>query len=469
MAANRIASLVPIRLRQRLTARGAHAAGRTTRYGTLLVGCAVAHFALAQSPGEQAFAGARKWTVQIRGSVSRPFIEDQIGSYYGAGLVVDAKRGWILTNAHVASHSYATLGVAFADLKPIRAERVYVDPHLDLAVVAYDPKALATQPAVPELDCEAVPPVGHPVGAFGHPWGFRFTGTRGITSAVTSRLGPTMLQTDAPINEGNSGGPLISLETGKVVGVNAAKVSEEEVEGLSFAVPMPYACTILHLLENDQDPSPPDRLVDFAVDEYGDQTLIVARSRLAAGSLALRVGDQVIAVGRPEQTVANETDLADALRGKLGDVALFVRRGDAIVKVTGSWPPAARILERRGLMVAGALFADAEPMTRGHLAQEYALMVHHIEPGSDAEAAAIQQFDLLVSVDHQPVGSLEALYAAIERARKENRPLQVTLLEFASEAVTELFVYQQRVLPAEDVEWVTPDSNAARRAARAKP
>jgi len=65
---------------------------------------------------------------------------------------------------------------------------------------------------------------------------------------VTTRLGSNMLQTDAPINEGNSGGPLISLETGKVVGVNTAKIKEESVEGLSFAVPIPYACTIIELL-----------------------------------------------------------------------------------------------------------------------------------------------------------------------------------------------------------------------------
>ena len=82
----------------------------------------------------------------------------------------------------------------------------------------------------PTLDCGTMPPVAHSVGAFGHPWGFRFTGTRGITSAVTTRLGPNMLQTDAPINEGNSGGPLISLETGKVVGINTAKIKEESVE-----------------------------------------------------------------------------------------------------------------------------------------------------------------------------------------------------------------------------------------------
>lgn len=83
------------------------------------------------------------------------------------------------------------------------------------------------------------------------------TCTRGITPTVTMRLGVNMLQKGVPINEGNSGGPLISLETGQVVGINTAKVKEESVEGLCFAVPMLYACTILDLLRAGCDPSPP--------------------------------------------------------------------------------------------------------------------------------------------------------------------------------------------------------------------
>ena len=131
-------------------------------------------------------------------------------------MVVDAKRGWVLTNAHVASSSYSTVTVTFHGGEPMPARRIYVDPRLDLAVLTYDPAKAKHTPTEPQFECDASPPVGHPVGAFGHPWGFRFTGTRGITSAVTSRLGPQMLQTDAPINSGNSGGPLISLETGRV-------------------------------------------------------------------------------------------------------------------------------------------------------------------------------------------------------------------------------------------------------------
>jgi S1-C subfamily serine protease len=220
----------------------------SSRLLCLLLLTSMAH---AESPGEDAFRAAADWTVQVRTAVNQPFIEDDQGSWLGAGLLVDAARGWVLTNAHVAGYSYGKVSIAFKDGHAIPATRLYVDPYLDLAVLAFEPSRQVAQTRTPTLSCSEIPPVGHPVGAFGHPWGFRFTGTRGITSAVTTRLGVNLLQTDAPINEGNSGGPLISLETGQVVGINTAKVKEESVEGLSFAVPMPYACTILDLRVGD--------------------------------------------------------------------------------------------------------------------------------------------------------------------------------------------------------------------------
>jgi len=213
--------------------------------------------ALAETPAEAAFRAAKDWTVRVQAELPVPFVEDEAGAFEGAGFVVDAKRGWILTNAHVAGHSPSTLKVAFEGGKLVPATRLYVDPQLDVAVISYEPSQLKQPPPEPVLECDALPPVGHPVGAFGHPWGFRFTGTRGIASAVSSRFGADMLQTDAPINAGNSGGPLLSLETGRVVGISTAKIADEQVEGLSFAVPMPYACTLLRILQAGSDPSPP--------------------------------------------------------------------------------------------------------------------------------------------------------------------------------------------------------------------
>jgi S1-C subfamily serine protease len=406
--------------------------------------------------GEEAFRAAIGWTVEVHTSVSQPFVEDEQGSWIGAGLLIDPSRGWVLTNAHVAGHSYGKVSIAFKDGHAVPARRVYVDPYLDLAVLAYDSRSLPAKTSAPTLKCDSIPPVGHPVGAFGHPWGFRFTGTRGITSAVTTRLGPNMLQTDAPINEGNSGGPLISLETGQVVGINAAKIKQESVEGLSFAVPIPYACTIIDLLHRGEDPSPPDDLVDFAIDDNDEQVMIVARSRLPAGTLDLRVGDHVVALVAPTRQVATETDLVDALRGHLDDVTVRVLRNGKQVDVHGHWPPAARLTERTGAWVSGALFAEAETLTSGLIAGKPALMVHHVSPGSDAESAGLETYDLLLTADGQPVESVAAFMQRAREDRAADRPLDLMLLRLTPETEDVLFTHQLRHLPVDDLQLVGP-------------
>ncbi len=408
----------------------------------------------AQSPGEEAFRAAADWTVQIRTSVNRPFIEDEQGSWLGAGLLVDAERGWIITNAHVAGRSYGKITIAFRDGRALPAQRLYVDPYIDLAVLSFKPTAAQRQIRPPTLNCGALPPIGHPVGAFGHPWGFRFTGTRGITSAVSTRLGTTMLQTDAPINEGNSGGPLISLETGQVVGINAAKIKEESVEGLSFAVPMSYGCTILEQLRQGRDPSPPLRLVDFAHDEDDEQTMVVARTRLPAGSLDLRAGDEILGLDTSTHPITTESDLMDALRGELGSVSLQVRRDGRTMTLKGRWPAAPIVTAREGLLVSGALIAEAEPFTAGQIADRPALMVHHVEPGSAAEAAGLQAFDLVLSADGGPAPSLPEMLKSARQARAAGRDLQLMLLRVGSDMSDELFRHELRQLPVEELELI---------------
>src|SRR5690606_40373664 len=106
-----------------------------------------------------------------------------------------------------------------------RAEKVYVDPYVDVAVIRYDQPGNDALPA--ELGCNDRPGVGHPIGAFGHPFGLNFTGTRGVVSGRTSRLGPAQLQIDAPVNGGNSGGPVISMVSGKVIGIRSEEHTSE--------------------------------------------------------------------------------------------------------------------------------------------------------------------------------------------------------------------------------------------------
>ena len=399
----------------------------------------------AQSLAETTFSEATQWTVFVRTSLETPFIEDEQGSWFGSGFLVDREHGWILTNAHVSSHSPASVVVQFQNARPQRAKRVYVDPYLDLAVLQVDPRSLKENTPVARLACDALPPTGHPVGAFGHPWGYRYTGTRGITSAITSRLGPDMIQTDAPINGGNSGGALISLESGAVVGINAAKAvnGEETSEGLGFAVPIVHACRVLELLRAGRNAAPPARLVSFATGEGGERSLTIANMRLPAGAIKLEVGDLIVEVNGV--AVQTQGQFTDALRGNLDAAAITVQRAGRRTTLKGSWPAADNVLERSGLLLSGALFAPTPRSWADTLTQPVHLMVHHVEPGSNAEANDLQPYDLLVSVNGRPVGSLADLESLVRGSRDGD--LHFVFMRSAEEE--DLFEYQLRALPAE--------------------
>ena len=85
--------------------------------------------------GEAVFKKAPAYTVQIRTVVEMPFVDDEKSSGLGSGFVVDAKRGWVMTNAHVAARSPSHIRIAFRGEEYRPASKVYVDPYLDLAIL----------------------------------------------------------------------------------------------------------------------------------------------------------------------------------------------------------------------------------------------------------------------------------------------------------------------------------------------
>ena len=161
----------------------------------------------------------------------------------GSGVIVD-KRGYVLTNRHVVEDS-VRIRVVTQDARGVEKEWLATvtgtDPALDLAVL----KIRANGAAFPYLDLDTAgqPKVGDFVLAVGYPFGFKQTVTSGIISAVNASLPvegrrmEKLIQTDAAINHGNSGGPLLNLK-GEVIGINSAIASPTGVfAGMGFAIP----------------------------------------------------------------------------------------------------------------------------------------------------------------------------------------------------------------------------------------
>ncbi len=403
---------------------------------------------------EEVFEAAKHYTVKIRTRVNLPFYGDKKGTHTGAGFVVDAARGWIITNAHVAARSPSQVRVTFLGGSYFPVDKLYVDPYIDFAILkipkANRPASLKTA----TLDCKGMPAIGHPVGAFGHPWELSFTGTRGIISGHTSKYTGMleMLQTDAPINPGNSGGPLISLKTGKVVGINTA--TRRSSQNTNFAVPMNQACRILDLLRAGKDPSPPDFAVAFLKDVDETNRLTVARVYDRSGALKLREGDVVRGVDGVAGEVENRGQLIHMLRGRLANAGLRITRDDSDMVVRGSFKPARSPAKIKGVYVSGILFGptpwrDLAELVDGKLA----LMVHYVERGSSGDAQQVEALDLLYSVDGKHVKDIEALYERLKQAHAARRDVVMKFIRIG-DLEDNIFSYVERLLTIGEVRLV---------------
>ena len=195
--------------------------------------------------------------VELLDSYSRAVISvvDTVGpavvgvSGVGTGMLI-TPDGYALTNSHVAS-AVKAYELTLRDGSTLKAQLVGKDPHTDLAVL----RATATGLPSARLGDSGQLRVGQLVVAIGHPFGFQSTVTTGVVSALgrtmraqSGRTIENIIQTDAALNPGNSGGPLVDTR-GQVVGINTAIIAM--AQGICFAVPSNTAQRVVSLLIRD--------------------------------------------------------------------------------------------------------------------------------------------------------------------------------------------------------------------------
>lgn len=299
------------------------------------------------------FAGPSIVGIRMTVSSSRRnfygFSNSQVGE--GSGIII-SKDGYIMTNYHVVSSAdpkrglsnNTVLEVFLPDGREAKAVFKGGDEKTDLAVIKIDLKNLPT--AV--LGSSAGLEVGELAVAIGNPLGMEFAGsvTVGVISALnrTVKIGDrtlNLIQTDAAINEGNSGGALLNSR-GEVIGINSAKISASGVEGLGFAIPIDDAKPVIEqLITFGYVRGRPligitgREISSIYADYYGVPKGIYVTD-VSSGSGAAKAGIKAgdILVGLDGKTIETMEDLDEVKeKHKPGDTvkAIVVRNGNRLI------------------------------------------------------------------------------------------------------------------------------------------
>lgn len=344
----------------------------------------------------------------------------------GSGVVVDAKKGYIMTNHHVIEGA-DEISVNLTDSRTLKAKLVGSDPETDIAVLQVEAKNLT---ALPLSDSDKTR-VGDFVVAIGNPFGLGQTVTSGIISAKgRSGLGiegyEDFIQTDASINPGNSGGALVNLR-GELVGVNTAILSKSGGNvGIGFAIPINMAREIMtQLIEHGEvrrgalgaqaQDLTPELASAFNISRQQGAVVTQVTKDSPADKAGLQVGDVITELnGSPVQDATDVRNRIGLLRIGQHVEMKIVRDGKsknlrAVVEAPELTTLAGDKLDPR---LAGAVLANlAEETARG---QVHGVVVAEVAPASPAMIAGLRKGDVIVQANRKAVSDLDSLRVAVK-------------------------------------------------------
>ncbi len=349
----------------------------------------------------------------------------------GSGVVIDAKKGYIVTNHHVVDGA-DEIAVTLQHGQQVEASVVGSDPEADVALLRVDEKDRKILSDIPYADSSKLR-VGDFAVAVGNPFGLGQTVTSGIVSALgRTGLGiegyENFIQTDASINPGNSGGALVNLN-GELIGINTAILAAggSGNVGIGFAIPINMVRKIVdQLIEFGEvrrgmlgvvmQNLTPELSQAFGLDLHQGVVISQVIENSAAKKAGLKAGDVVVLINN-EKVIS-----ASAMRNIVG----LLRVGDAMeINVIREGEPlklTAVIQEadeqtvagdRLNEKLAGATIEEAEESGKAYL------VVTEVEQSSPAWNAHLRKGDIILSVNRVPVNSMAELRKVVGNNDKQ--------------------------------------------------
>jgi Do/DeqQ family serine protease len=360
----------------------------------------------------------------------RPQHEEQAA---GSGVIVDAAKGYVLTNHHVIKDAEQAI-VTLKDRRQFRAKLVGTDPGTDIAVLQIPAQNLT---ALKFGDADQLQ-VGDYVIAIGNPFGIGQTVTSGIVSALgRSGLTPEgyedFIQTDASINPGNSGGALVNLR-GELVGINSAIIGPSGGNvGIGFAVPSNMARAVMNQIVRygevrrgrlgiEMTDLTPELAKKLGATSLDGAAITVVQPGSPAEKAGLRQGDVVTAMNGRSIHSSGE------LRNRLGltpvgeQVELQVQRGGATRSLRTRIAPPQEMAGGAGQAVPLLQGMTVVEIERGsplyQRLQGGGLVVSAVESGSRAFQAGFRPGDIIYAVNRRRVQTVAEFKAALKSAER---------------------------------------------------
>ncbi len=360
----------------------------------------------------------------------------------GSGVII-SPDGYIITNNHVVADA-TDIKVTLGDRRILSAKLIGTDPLTDLAVIKIEGSNF---PNVPLGDSSQLRP-GQTVLAFGNPFGFRFTVTRGIVSALNRpnpynddpRKPGQYIQTDAAINQGNSGGPLVNAR-GEVIGINTFLISPSgSFAGMGFAIPTQIVQPTVDSLVRYGKVShsyigvgitdvTPENSKFFDLKDANGAVISEVQPDSPGAKAGLKVGDVIVGLDGKKVLGAGELQAEVSAKHPGTKVTLDVLRDGKSVNVPVTLEELGSKDKKEELNASadsgkprwGVGIADLTTDVREQLQAPQNLkgaVIQRVQPGSPAEEAGLQPGDVIQSVNRQQTPSAADVQKALASVPK---------------------------------------------------